>query len=199
MAIPVAGEDAARGFYGDLLRMEEITKPRALADRGGCWFRAETAEIHCGVAGDFVPALKAHPALEVNDFDETVERFQRAELEIRPDELFPGRRRFYVDDPFGNRVEILERMTDGEPAHPFVFGACYRVLASFGISAPNAEFLKGQLVRFAGYSGYSRWDEAHVYLFSDAATGAHHELWWFTEDALEAVIARFEPTWCVTE
>jgi len=29
-------------------------------------------------------------------------------LLVRPDGLFPGHRRFYADDPFGNRLEFLQ-------------------------------------------------------------------------------------------
>lgn len=107
VAIPPGGEDEARGFWAGLLGMAEIDKPPALAERGGCWFRLGAAEIHCGVEDPFTPARKAHPALEVSDVDEVAERLREAGHEVRADDLFPGRSRFYVDDPFGNRVEIM--------------------------------------------------------------------------------------------
>jgi catechol 2,3-dioxygenase-like lactoylglutathione lyase family enzyme len=108
VAIPPGGEDEARAFYRDLLGMKEIPKPEALAVRGGCWFRLDTAEIHCGIEQGFRPARKAHPALEVEAFDVLMARLIDTGLEIRSDDLFPGLRRFYVNDPFGNRVEVLE-------------------------------------------------------------------------------------------
>jgi hypothetical protein len=35
-------------------------------------------------------------------------RLVDAGVEVRPDELFPGFRRFYVNDCFGNRLEFLQ-------------------------------------------------------------------------------------------
>lgn len=108
VAIPPGGEAEAHSFYGELLGMDEVSKPAALADRGGCWFRSGRAEIHCGVEEDFRPARRAHPAIEVETFDRLCTRLTDADLEIRPDGLLPGRRRFYVDDPFRNRIEVIE-------------------------------------------------------------------------------------------
>jgi hypothetical protein len=31
-----------------------------------------------------------------------------AGIDVRPDDLFPGFQRFYVDDCFGNRLEFLQ-------------------------------------------------------------------------------------------
>lgn len=116
VAIPPGGEDRARGFYADLLGMREIAKPPTLADRGGCWFRLGSAELHCGIEDGFAPARKAHPALEVEDLDWLQDRLRRAGYVTAPDTLFPGRDRFYVDDPFGNRVEILGPSAAGTTA-----------------------------------------------------------------------------------
>ena len=112
VAIPAGGEPAAREFYAGLLGMDEIEKPEALRARGGCWFRSGTAEIHCGIDADFTPARKAHPALEVDEFDEACRALEVGGHTPRTDELLPGRRRCYVDDPFGNRIEIVASIAD---------------------------------------------------------------------------------------
>ena len=65
-------------------------------------------EVHLGVEEDFQPALKAHPGFRVSDLDHLVERLEAAGHDTIPDSLFPGHRRFYVNDPFGNRLEFLE-------------------------------------------------------------------------------------------
>jgi catechol 2,3-dioxygenase-like lactoylglutathione lyase family enzyme len=108
VAIPPGGEPQARTFYGDVLGMTEVAKPPALAARGGAWFRSGAAELHLGVDEPFRPAAKAHPAFAVTDLDAMAARLAAAGLDITPDDLFPGHRRVYVDDPFGNRVELLE-------------------------------------------------------------------------------------------
>ena len=117
VAIPIGEEATARRFYVDVLGMVEIPKPPLLAARGGAWFRAGPAEVHVGVEADFVPARKAHPALLVDDLRGFVER---AELDVRWSDEIPGVDRCHVDDPFGNRLELIDarpgdddRPTDG--------------------------------------------------------------------------------------
>ena len=108
IAIPADGEDVARGFYGDLLGMFEIAKPPELAKRGGCWFRTDALEIHLGVQEPFHAAIKAHPGILVTDgFDHLMDRLNAAGVDATPDSNFPGFRRVYVADPFGNRIELM--------------------------------------------------------------------------------------------
>jgi hypothetical protein len=107
IAIPPDGEPAARAFFIGLLNMSEEEKPAALALRGGCWFRAGRVHVHCGVESPFQPQRKAHPAFLVNDLDALVERLTKAGSPLRWDESVAGRRRFYTDDPFGNRLEFI--------------------------------------------------------------------------------------------
>lgn len=107
VAIPPGGEERARDFWAGLLGMEELDKPSDLEARGGCWFRLGEAELHCGVDDPFTPARKAHPAIEVDDLAAMAQRLTSAGLDLVPDDLYPGRFRYYVDDPFGNRIEIV--------------------------------------------------------------------------------------------
>ncbi len=57
---------------------------------------------------DFRPARKAHPGLLVRDLDAWAARLRAAGYPVRPDGDFPGMRRFYSEDPLGNRLEFLE-------------------------------------------------------------------------------------------
>ncbi len=97
-----------REFYAGILGMTEIPKPPALAGRGGVWFQGPGIEIHIGVEAGFRPARKAHPGILVSDLGAMAQRLRAAGHEVRPDDLLPGFRRFYVDDPAGNRLELLE-------------------------------------------------------------------------------------------
>jgi transcriptional regulator len=108
LAIPPDSEDECRRFWGAVLGMAELEKPPVLAARGGCWFRGGGLEVHLGVEDDFVPARKAHPGILVSGLDSLASRLAAAGIEIRWDGEFPGHRRFYADDPFGNRLEFLE-------------------------------------------------------------------------------------------
>lgn len=84
LAMPAGREDEARHFYRDLLGIPERQKPAALAAR------------------------KAHPALIVADLPALITRFKAAGIAVRDDEPLAGYLRVYVDDPFGNRLELLE-------------------------------------------------------------------------------------------
>jgi hypothetical protein len=64
--------------------------------------------VHLGVEDNFRPARKAHPALIVEDFDDLIGKLDALLATWRWDETLPGRRRLYVDDPFGNRVELID-------------------------------------------------------------------------------------------
>jgi len=111
LAIPEAGEDRCRTFWRDILGMEEVQKPPALAGRGGCWFRSGGLEVHLGVERDFAPALKAHPGILVSDAARLATMLEAGRVGVAWDGDFPGYLRFYADDPFGNRLEFLEELT----------------------------------------------------------------------------------------
>lgn len=110
LAMPAGREDEARAFFGDVLGMTEIAKPPVLAARGGAWFRAGGVEVHCGVEEGFVPAAKAHPGLLVTDLDALADSLRDAGQDVAWDGDFPGFRRVYAHDPFGNRLELLEAL-----------------------------------------------------------------------------------------
>jgi catechol 2,3-dioxygenase-like lactoylglutathione lyase family enzyme len=112
VAAPPGSEDDARRFYGTVLGLEEIAKPSVLAARGGVWFRAGTHELHVGIADEFTPAAKAHPALRVSSAVE-LERIAAALTEHGTDVMWadpaeiPGTSRFFCHDPWGNRLELI--------------------------------------------------------------------------------------------
>jgi catechol 2,3-dioxygenase-like lactoylglutathione lyase family enzyme len=108
VAMPRGLEEQARRFYGHLLGLREIPKPASLAGRGGAWFDLGSAELHLGVEADFRPARKAHVAFDVDDLDALAVRCRSEGHEPRADDLLPGVRRFFIDDPFGNRLELME-------------------------------------------------------------------------------------------
>ncbi|WP_393098410.1 VOC family protein [Streptomyces sp. LN325] len=116
LAAPPGSEDLLRRYYVDALGMTEIPKPPVLAARGGCWFRAGTVQLHLGIEGasggggpaGFRPAKKAHPGLRVTDIEAYAARLESHGAEVTWDDDLPGHRRFYSEDPVGNRLEFLE-------------------------------------------------------------------------------------------
>ncbi len=107
LAMPEGGEDMARAFYSDVLGLTEVPKPPVLAARGGVWFENGAVRFHLGVEMPFRPAAKAHPAFEVSDLAALEARLSERGFTVRPDDDLAGYRRFYVADPFGNRLEFL--------------------------------------------------------------------------------------------
>jgi catechol 2,3-dioxygenase-like lactoylglutathione lyase family enzyme len=108
LAMPAGKEEEARAFYGKVLGIPEIVKPANLAKRGGCWFERGDLKIHLGVEVDFRPARKAHPAFLVDELARVRESIELAGYTVKIDEPLEGYERIYVDDPFGNRIELME-------------------------------------------------------------------------------------------
>jgi catechol 2,3-dioxygenase-like lactoylglutathione lyase family enzyme len=109
LAAPPGCEPAARRFYGELLGLEEIEKPEPLRARGGVWFALGGQQLHIGVQDPFAPARKAHPALRATPegLDALAARLASGGATVTWDEDLPGERRFYTEDPWGNRLELL--------------------------------------------------------------------------------------------
>lgn len=108
LAAPIGSEEKARSFYQDILSLQEVEKPEALKKNGGVWFSNGEVHIHIGIEEPFIPAKKAHPAFEVTDVEEFASHLQAMGVEIQKDDRLPGAKRFYVYDPFGNRLEFLQ-------------------------------------------------------------------------------------------
>lgn len=106
--MPAGQEDRSVAFYQGLLGIPQVPKPDHLAVRGGCWFEQGPLRVHLGVDDDFRPARKAHAALVVSSLDEIVGRMRDAGVPVRDEERLNGAARVFVEDPFGNRIELIE-------------------------------------------------------------------------------------------
>jgi catechol 2,3-dioxygenase-like lactoylglutathione lyase family enzyme len=108
LAMPRGREDDAVAFYQGLLGIPLVPKPPHLAVRGGCWFERGDLKVHLGVDDEFRPATKAHPAFIVEGMRELAGSIAATGHRIVDDEPLEGYHRVYVDDPFGNRIELME-------------------------------------------------------------------------------------------
>ena len=108
IAAPEGCESAAREFYGSILGMQEVEKPPVLRARGGCWFQCGAQQLHVGVERNFHPAKKAHPAFAVFDLEGLRKLLSERSVTVVDDDTLPGERRFYAEDPWGNRLEFIE-------------------------------------------------------------------------------------------
>ena len=108
VTMPKGQEDAARSFYGGLMGLPEIPKPEPLRIRGGVWFEAGGCELHVSVEEkrDGVDSQR-HFGLACTDVEGLRTRFEAAGVDIDVGRPAPWTR-FFVRDPFGNRIEIHE-------------------------------------------------------------------------------------------
>jgi len=115
LAMPPGQEQPARDFYAGLLGFETVDKPPNLEKRGGCWFEGGPARVHLGVDQDFRPAKKAHVGLLVEGLAELCRKLKGAGVAVRRDEPLEGYDRVYIDDAFGNRLELMEKWETRRP------------------------------------------------------------------------------------
>ena len=110
VSIPVGAEDKARDFYCGILGFSEIPKPEAIRSRGGFWLELDSFQIHFGAEdGIDREKTKSHVAYLVSDLEDWREKL--AALGYKPIDgiPIPNMNRFEFHDPFGNRVEFLEK------------------------------------------------------------------------------------------
>jgi|ERR1700733_2228810 len=119
LAMPPGEESAADSFYCDVLGFQRMPKPSHLEIRGGRWYVSNGVQVHLGVEQAFAPARKAHPGLVVSSLEKLKERLEGAGVAIVWDTQISGFDRFYVSDPFGNRLEFMQpiRPEQLDPMH----------------------------------------------------------------------------------
>ena len=106
--MPKGSEDTARSFYARLLGLREIPKPESIRHRGGVWFEADGLDIHVSVEEQRNgPDAYRHFGLECADVDTLRAKLHTAGISTEDGRPAPWKR-FFVHDPFGNRIEIHE-------------------------------------------------------------------------------------------
>lgn len=111
IAIPTGAEEAGRAFYCDLLGLPEVEKPASLRQRGGFWLQVGDRQVHVGTESDGIDRTrtKAHLAYAVSDLADWRRYLEQAGVAILESVPIPGFDRFELRDPFGNRIEFIER------------------------------------------------------------------------------------------
>ena len=91
--------------------MQEISKPEALQTRGGFWLEVGGFQVHVGTEDGLDRAqTKAHLAYLVEDLDAWREKLRAHDMKVIEGIPIPEYDRFKFRDPFGNRVEFLEKI-----------------------------------------------------------------------------------------
>jgi catechol 2,3-dioxygenase-like lactoylglutathione lyase family enzyme len=110
--IPAGREAEARAFYRDLLGLVEIEKPEPLRARGGLWLQVGPQQLHIGVEREprDRSGAREHVAYEVDDLEAWRRKLTGAGVAVKSGEEVPGFIRFELRDPFGNRLELLQKV-----------------------------------------------------------------------------------------
>ncbi|MFT7588253.1 MAG: catechol 2,3-dioxygenase-like lactoylglutathione lyase family enzyme [Limisphaerales bacterium] len=108
ITIPTGMENKAREFYSDILGLREIEKPEILKANGGLWYQLNDLQLHLGTEAASGKS-KRHPAFETTQIDKLLKHLKQHSVLIKEDQAIPGITRFSCFDPFGNRIEFLEK------------------------------------------------------------------------------------------
>jgi catechol 2,3-dioxygenase-like lactoylglutathione lyase family enzyme len=109
--MPPNSQDAARRFYGGTLGMEEVPPPSSLEVDRLVWFRAgpDGHEVHVFTDEAMSHNSSAqHLCLQVDDLPGMRQRLTQRGVAIEDTEAITNRPRFFVQDPFGNRIELTQ-------------------------------------------------------------------------------------------
>ncbi|HEX6542251.1 MAG TPA: VOC family protein [Ktedonobacterales bacterium] len=120
-ALIVRDLERSRAFYGEVLGLVEVPRPKSFVFRGA-WFRGPSFELHLILADDTtapvgfgdpgeggLTGLAHHLAFEVDDLDEALAYLRRHNVEILsgPMPRGDGVVQAYVFDPDGNFLEFF--------------------------------------------------------------------------------------------
>jgi catechol 2,3-dioxygenase-like lactoylglutathione lyase family enzyme len=110
IAVPPELEAAAIEFYERVLGLNRLPKPGGTDDVRGAWLDGGNVQVHIGVQPkSFVPATKAHVGFVVADLAKAQAELERNKVATKPGSDLPGFKRFFTQDPAGNRLEFLQR------------------------------------------------------------------------------------------
>lgn len=109
VTVPAALEQAARRFYGVVLGLQQISKPDGPRKNIGAWYEIEGMQLHLSVADDDNQRSDRHVCYQVEDVASAKLHFRDAEVEVIPDDQpASSSSRFFVRDPGGNLIEIVQ-------------------------------------------------------------------------------------------
>ena len=109
VTVPAELEAATKEFYGSVLGLQQVPKPPG-SRQSGAWYQIGATQLHLSVEDEPLGSLSSrHVCFMVDDLDSTEKRFRGAGVETIPDPRpIPGTQRFYVRDPGGNQLEIVQ-------------------------------------------------------------------------------------------
>jgi diguanylate cyclase (GGDEF)-like protein/PAS domain S-box-containing protein len=183
-----AGEEserAAERFYSDALGLRPVVAPTGLADRGGSWFEGPCVRVHLTVEEPFNPdSGTRQTALVVDDIDAMRERIVDTGGEVTNFGAAAGPPRAYCEDPFGNRIELVE---SSEPTLDM-----FRVMVDDSIYPVSLidhdgviRWVGASVERFFGYRPEDLIDKRFDHIVAPGSVAAAYEAFSQIQDAFE--------------
>jgi len=106
--------ERANRFYVGVLGLEPAARPdNTDSGKPGAWYSCGSQELHLSASSGATAlnsATRRHHAYRVANLDQLRAHLERAGIEILAGNTFAGQKRFFVRDPFGNRLEFVERL-----------------------------------------------------------------------------------------
>jgi catechol 2,3-dioxygenase-like lactoylglutathione lyase family enzyme len=106
-SVLITDVERSRRFYRDLLGLKEINKPRTF-DFVVLWFELGNQQIHLLLKERPDTRSPRHFAVRVTDAEAARRYFQRHGVATEETTPIPGADRFFLSDPDGNRIEIIQ-------------------------------------------------------------------------------------------
>ncbi len=113
--MPPNGHEEARRFYSGALGMEEVPPPVDLQNLSLVWFLAGDGgqEIHCFADDQPGPNSPGqHVCLQVDDLPAFSAQLSERGVTIEDAQPIRGRPRCFIHDPFGNRIELTQIISE---------------------------------------------------------------------------------------
>ncbi len=106
-SVLITDVERSRRFYRDILGLKEIHKPRTF-DFVVLWFDLGNMHIHLLLKDKPDAVSPRHFALRVTDVAAARDYFRSRGVAPHETTPIPGADRFFIDDPDGNRIEIIQ-------------------------------------------------------------------------------------------
>ena len=119
VSVLITDVERSRHFYRDLLGLKEIAKPRTFKFVA-LWFELGNQQLHLLLKDKPDTRSPRHFALRVKDVQKARDYMREQEIPLEETTLIPECDRFFVYDPDGNRIEIIQWI---EPYDPIASGA----------------------------------------------------------------------------
>ena len=107
VSVLITDVERSRRFYRDVLGMREINRPRTF-DFMVIWFEIDGQHVHLLLKDRADTQSPRHFALRVSDAAAARRYFQGLGIAAEETTPIPGADRFFIRDPDGNRIEIIQ-------------------------------------------------------------------------------------------